>query len=89
MNATGRRDAVVTWLHVAGALGMFVFFGCLLAYDEVSKSPAWLVWPALIATLVGTFGALLLEWHRGARGTPTVLAAFGVTLAAFVAARLL
>lgn len=89
MNANGRSQAGATWLHGAGAIGMTVFFWCLLAYDEVSKAPAWLVWPAFAAMLGGLFGALLLEWHRGKRGTPTVLAAFGVALAAFVAGRLL
>ena len=87
--ARAAEEAVVTRLQFTGSLGMLVLFGCLLVYEEASKTPAWLVWPALIAMLVGTFGALLLEWRRGERRTGTVLAAFGVALAAFVVARLL
>jgi hypothetical protein len=66
-----------------------VVFGCLVAFDDVSSSPAWLVWPAFAAMIVGVFGGLLLEWRRGDRRTWSVVGVLALAAAAFAAARLL
>ena len=36
-----------------GYLGMTVFFGCLVIWDEFDRAPQWLIWPGFAFMLVG------------------------------------
>ena len=62
---------------MAGNLGMLVLFASLIAWDELERAPRGLVWPALIAMLLGGGVAVVLEGRSRRRG----LERWGLTLA--------